>query len=347
MDPIFKATSLQKEVKTGDAELARVQALMHDPVAPLIRLLHACDDVDTLISINEAKEAVVESIQLLGNASVGLSRLRRKRLLKSVNPDIADLAEEEIFEEAAPNLFGSGFEKKMKERAESIKLHSASKSSRPTSSSRHQFFQRGRPTAPPKRWRPSEQGEVLAEDQWLLDTIQGYKIEFVDNPTQAKQPRVGMSSPTEQALLQEEVGKMLSKRAIVEIPAETAAPRFYSSLFLVPKKDGGMRPVINLKELNTYVAPHHFKMEGLHTLKDLLKTGDWMTKVDRHYQYTCLPFGLSCAPWVFTKTLKPVLTLLRELGVRLVAYIDDVLVLAEMVERARDHTNGLTYLLGS
>ena len=60
---------------------------------------------------------------------------------------------------------------------------------------------------------------------WLLDTIQGYKIEFVDNPTQARQPRMGMSSPTEQALLQEEVGKILSKRAIVEVPAERAAPR--------------------------------------------------------------------------------------------------------------------------
>ena len=132
----------------GDTELARVQALMHDPVVPLICLLQACDDVDTPISIDEAKEAVVESIQLLGNASVGLSRLRRKRLLKSVNLDIADLAEE-IFEEAAPNLFGSGFEKKMKERAESIKLLSASKSSRPTSSSQHQFLQRGCLTAPP------------------------------------------------------------------------------------------------------------------------------------------------------------------------------------------------------
>ena len=150
LNPIFKATSLQKEVKTGDAKLARVQTLMHDPVAPLIRLLHTCDDVDTPISIDEAKEAVVESIQLLENASVGLSRLQRKKLLKSVNPDIANLAEEEIFEEAAPNLFGAGFEKKMKERAESIKLLSASKSSRPTSSSRHQFFQRGRPTAPPR-----------------------------------------------------------------------------------------------------------------------------------------------------------------------------------------------------
>lgn len=56
-------------MKTGDAELARVQALMDDPVAPLICLLHACDDDDTPIpiSIDEAKEAVMESIQLLGN----------------------------------------------------------------------------------------------------------------------------------------------------------------------------------------------------------------------------------------------------------------------------------------
>ena len=66
---------------------------------------------------------------------------------------------------------------------------------------------------------------------------------------------------------------------------------------------------------------------------------------NRLYQFTCLPFGLSCAPWVFTKTLKPALTLLRELGVRLVAYIDDILVMAETEEKSRDHKEGLFYLL--
>ena len=130
-----------------------------------------------------------------------------------------------------------------------------------------------------------------------------------------------------------------------------------------------MRPVVNLKGLNEYIVHHHFKMEGLHTLRELLKPGDWMAKVDLkdayfmipihdanrpllrfmaiecHYQFTCLPFGLSCAPWAFTKILKPVAATLRELGVRLVIYIDDILVVAESEGKVRDHTLGQIYLL--
>uniref|UniRef100_A0A1X7UKF2 Reverse transcriptase domain-containing protein n=1 Tax=Amphimedon queenslandica TaxID=400682 RepID=A0A1X7UKF2_AMPQE len=62
-------------------------------------------------------------------------------------------------------------------------------------------------------------------------------------------------------------------------------------------------------------------------------------------QFSCVPFGLFCAPWVITKTLKPDLTLLRDLGVRLVAYIDNILVLAETKELAQCYTVARMYLL--
>ena len=48
---------------------------------------------------------------------------------------------------------------------------------------------------------------------------------------------------------------------------------FLSTLFLVPK-DGGQRPVINLKSLNKFVHTEHFKMEGIHVLRDMLRAGD-------------------------------------------------------------------------
>ena len=114
-----------------------------------------------------------------------------------------------------------------------------------------------------------ENWERVTQDQWVLGVVTGYRIEFLSPPTQANLPRVGVCSLEEQELIVEEVDKMLSKGAITELTPVEATGGFYSSLFLVPKKDGGMRPVINLKSLNEYVAPHHFKMEGIQPLKEL------------------------------------------------------------------------------
>ena len=104
-------------------------------------------------------------------------------------------------------------------------------------------------------------------------------------------------------------------------------------------------------------------------LKDLLKQGDFMTKVDlkeayfavpisesdkkyprfswrdKIYQFNCLPFGLSCAPWVFTKITKAVTAVLREISIRLIIYIDDMLIMAESEILLRDHIQGVIYLL--
>jgi len=91
----------------------------------------------------------------------------------------------------------------------------------------------------------------------------------------------------------------------------------------------GQRLVINLKALNSFVNKEHFKMEGIHTLKDLLRQGDWLAKIDLKDALFSIPFTeatkapqvylqredlpiqlpLSSTPWVFTKTLKSALAI--------------------------------------
>ncbi len=57
----------------------------------------------------------------------------------------------------------------------------------------------------------------------------------------------------------------------------------------------------------------------------------------RAWQYRVLPFGLSLSPRVFTKVVEGALTPLREVGVRILNYLDDWLILAQSREQLGDH----------
>lgn len=127
----------------------------------------------------------------------------------------------------------------------------------------------------------------------------------------------------------------------------------YSPLFLVQKKNGTWRPVIDLTHLNRFIRKEKFKMESLLTIQQSVHLGDWLVSIDlkdayfhvpvaadfqkflrfavgdQHLQFTCLPFGLTTSPRVFSKVLLAVVALLRVKGVRLHHYLDDLLLLAQ------------------
>ena len=63
-------------------------------------------------------------------------------------------------------------------------------------------------------------------------------------------------------VISEEVRKIIEKWAITKVEGHTG-DQFVSKLFLVPKKDGQMRPIINLKPLNRFLAYQHFKIKGM------------------------------------------------------------------------------------
>ena len=146
-----------------------------------------------------------------------------------------------------------------------------------------------------------------------------------------------------------------------------------SNLFLRPKKGGSFRAIINLKKLNQCIPYCHFKMEGMKEVKTLLHKGDLMAKIDLKDAYWSVPignesrkflrfqrngniweflvmaFGLGPAPRTFTKLMKVPISILRRLQVRIVVYLDDMLLMGAdqwEIQMARDTTVYLLENLG-
>ena len=202
-----------------------------------------------------------------------------------------------------------------------------------------------------KEWRQ------LSQDRWVLDIIEdGFAIDFVSIPSgNTPPPPVEMSDRLVEAL-NLEVEALLAKRAIKEITFQHGL--FWSSLFAVPKKSGGMRPIFNLRSLKRHVSTEHFQMESLDSLRYLIKPNDWFTRIDlrdaylsipiresdtkflcfqwkdRYFAFQFLPFGLSSAPRAFTKICRPIAAHFRALGIRLLVYLNDWLLIANSRDQA-------------
>jgi len=198
------------------------------------------------------------------------------------------------------------------------------------------------------------QWKELTQDLLFLSATQGYRIPFVQAPSPTQLPPFAVSQE-ETTIISKEIQSLLGKGAIQKA---TSKSWFTSNIFLVPKSGGKFRLILNLKALNRFVLYEHFKMEDVRCVKDLLSQGDYLCKLDLKdaylslpihessrkylqfrwqgvlYEYKALPFGLSAAPRVFTKVLKPALAKLRSMGIRLVAYLDDLLIIGRTKREA-------------
>ena len=213
--------------------------------------------------------------------------------------------------------------------------------------------------------------KAITEDQWILRTVQGFHIPFREEPCQMRLPRPYHYSEEQMKLLREEVASLLGKGAVQVVDPTLSAEGFYSALFLVPKTEGRMRPVIAKPESPQFLGSTSTFQDGRHpyaagdssggrvvsqvglkgrvfhspNLPGPSKVSPFCSGQNSIPVYTCLPFGLSCAPWAFTKVLKPVVAFLRSLGIRLIIYIDDILVIGKSPDEVRDHVEALIALL--
>ncbi len=106
-------------------------------------------------------------------------------------------------------------------------------------------------------------------------------------------------------------------------------PMMVSPLGVVPKRGTDkFRLTVNMRYVMKHLGKKAFKFERLKDLADLAERGDYAVSYDlmsgyyhvglfqasrtyvgftwggRYYVYNCLPFGLSTAPWVFSKVMR-------------------------------------------
>ena len=143
------------------------------------------------------------------------------------------------------------------------------------------------------------------------------------------------------------------------IPADV----FFSRMFHVPKKPDKIRPIIDLSRLNTFIATPSLKMEHLGKILPLISQMMWGTSLDitdaflsvlinvdfqkyfcfildgTVYMFLRMPFGLTTAPWAFSRLMRPIKVFLRLKGVTLSSFLDDFLILAITKSQAVLHTS--------
>ena len=99
-------------------------------------------------------------------------------------------------------------------------------------------------------------------DPWAVATIRdGYKLQFRRRPPAAAQVRHTIITDRKKAAaLDGELETLLEKSAIEPVAAHQEGQGFYSTYFLVPKKTGDLRPILDLRALNKYLKVLPFKI---------------------------------------------------------------------------------------
>ena len=174
--------------------------------------------------------------------------------------------------------------------------------------------------------------ETLIKDPWVLDLIHnGLELELSSEPGPNPVEEFPISDK-DFHILMEEVTEMESKGAVEECFDQEG---IYSPMFVVPKKNKKLRPVWDRRFINSHHIKHHFKMESLLTVKELLQRGDYMTVIDlkdayfhipiaekhwnyfrfrlrgRSWRYLVMMFGLTSAPRIWTKLMRTVVAVIR------------------------------------
>jgi hypothetical protein len=134
--------------------------------------------------------------------------------------------------------------------------------------------------------------QLLCSNQWINRVIEtGYRLPFAE----AKPPLRSFPPFTppcvdkvKEDVIDKEVHSLLAKNAVVVVTVLT--PGFYGRIFVVPKRSGCFRPVLDLSLLNLFLISIKFRMDTPVSFRESIREVDWAASVDLIDSYFHLLF---------------------------------------------------------
>ena len=136
----------------------------------------------------------------------------------------------------------------------------------------------------------------ICKDKQILKDISGAKILFIEGVKLVQKKsmllRQNKMNEVETKFVDNEIEKLLKTECITEI-SEPLPNGWTSNIFLVKKKDGGYRLILNLKPLNKLIKYQKFKMDNIKNLVKMLRPLDWLSSMDIKSVYPHIKVKLS------------------------------------------------------
>ncbi len=107
--------------------------------------------------------------------------------------------------------------------------------------------------------------EAWQDIPWVSDCVlgiikRGRTLQFARRPLWFRGVVSTLVQRSTAQVLHAEVMSLLVKGAVETVPPAQSESGFYSHYFLVPKKDGGLRPILDLRHLNRTLMKRPFRM---------------------------------------------------------------------------------------
>ena len=199
--------------------------------------------------------------------------------------------------------------------------------------------------------------ERITSDAFVLSVVRGgFSIELSGPlPGGAIRRRSPRMTAHNNQLITAEIETLLKKGAIERVMDHKGLS--LSPIFLIPKRSGKLRMILNLKRINTFIPSMSFRMENLASILPMIMPNDVAVSLDLQdaylhvpihprsrdllgfatetgtFRFRVLPFGLKPAPRLFTRLVGEVAAYLRTQGLRLFCYLDDWLLIADSEQR--------------